>query len=220
MVRIEWLYKRDSRRVIIFFNGWGMNGQVVKHLLCKADVVMFYDYRELSFGKLPDFRAYQAIYVVAWSMGIWAAAQLIPLLQIPPVKLIAINGTERPVDDQYGIPVRIYDLTEKGMTEKGREKFVLRMLYTQEEKERPHPGFTERPLGEVCEELVRIRELSADQTQVLKWDKVYISEKDVIFPVSNQQKWWTGRCPEVQMLPGEGHCPFYRFRNWEEIIGE
>ena len=51
-------------------------------------------------------------------MGIWAAAQLIPLLQIPPVKLIAINGTERPVDDQYGEPPAdgFYDIPEMGQT--------------------------------------------------------------------------------------------------------
>ena len=45
-----------------------------------------------------------------------------------PERCVALNGTTRPVDDEYGIPVKIYELTEKGMNERGREKFFLRML--------------------------------------------------------------------------------------------
>lgn len=214
-MRTEWLNKKGNSRVIVFFNGWGMNGQVVKHLNTKADVLMFYDYRKLAAETGTDLSAYAEIYVVAWSMGVWAATQLLPSLNIQPVKLIALNGTERPVDDQYGIPVRVYELTEKGMTGKGREKFVLRILDNQEEKQ--GADFTERALPEVCEELVIIRKLSTGATNELKWDKVYLSEKDVIFPVANQERWWQGRVPEIQMLSG-GHFPFYRFKSWEEII--
>lgn len=213
---MEWLNKAGDGRVILFFNGWGMDSRVVKHLKCRSDVVMFYDYRTLELETFPDLDAYREIDVVAWSMGVWAAAQFLSLRNIRPLRRVALNGTERPVDDRFGIPVRVYGLTEKGMNEKGREKFVARML---NRPEVPVTDVTGRPLGEVCEELRRIRESSADWQCLLGWDKAYISEQDVIFPVSGQRAWWSGRCPEIRMLPG-GHFPFYHFESWEEIIGK
>lgn len=215
-MRREWLCKAGNGRVVVFFNGWGMDGEVVKHLKGETDVVMFYDYRDLHREEKLDLSAYRRVDVVAWSMGVWAAAQVVPSLGISPSKQIALNGTERPVDDRYGIPVRIYGLTEKGMTGKGREKFVARMLDNRPGN--PVADFTTRPIEEVCEELSRIRESSADLRHVLKWDRAYISENDVIFPVTGQREWWSGRCLEICMLPG-GHFPFDRFENWEEIIG-
>lgn len=216
-MRIEWLNKTGNGRVVLFFNGWGMDGRAVKHLKCRSDVLMFYDYRSMELEVLPDLNAYREINVVAWSMGVWAAAQFLTTRNIRSLKRVALNGTERPVDDRYGIPVRVYALTEKGMTEKGREKFVARMLNAQAEN--LVVDFTNRPLSEVCEELSRIREESAVLQNVLEWDTVYISQQDVIFPVAGQQTWWTERGAEIRMLPG-GHFPFYQFESWEEIIGE
>ena len=127
-MRIEWLKKNNGDRVILFFNGWGMDSRAIPQLTGDYDVVAFWDYRRLLEAEWPDLRQYEEIYVVGWSMGVWAAANVIPLLDIAPVKLIALNGTELPVDDQYGIPVRIYELTERGLNEKGRKKFLQRMF--------------------------------------------------------------------------------------------
>ncbi len=51
-------------------------------------------------------------------------------LNIPVSYRVAINGTERPVDglEHYRIHPKIYLLTERGMTEQGRDKFFARML--------------------------------------------------------------------------------------------
>jgi len=217
-MRIEWLNRKNSSRIIVFFNGWGMDGQVVRHLKTDSDVLMFYDYRNLTVRVFPALESYRRVEVAAWSMGVWAATQVLPRMNIRPDRLVALNGTACPVDDHYGIPVRIYELTEKGMNEKGREKFMRRMLEGEEERERWGNYSPERSLPEVCEELCLIRQQSTGVKDVLKWDKVYISDKDVIFPVANQQKWWQGRCGKIEKLRG-GHFPFYQFSNWEEIVG-
>lgn len=213
-MRIEWLYKKSSDRVVLFFNGWGMDEQAVNHLKGDIDVVVCWDYRDLMTSTLPSLANYREIYVIAWSMGVWAAANLLPRLNIEPEKLIGLNGTEHPVDDKSGIPERIYLLTERGMNEQGRIKFIQRMLDT----ESFNPLLTKRPLDEVCEELCLIRKQSTGQRNELKWNKIFISEKDVIFPVANQRNWWEGRASEVQILPG-GHYPFGQFKSWEAIIG-
>lgn len=216
-MRIEWLRKKESDRVIIFFNGWGMDPGVVAHLEGEVDVVVCGDYRHLNAEVFPELDHYRKIYVVAWSMGVWAAANTLPVFHVKPERLIALNGTERPIDDKYGIPERVYLLTEKGMNEKGREKFISRMLNGADERMRFAGCFPQRLYVEVCEELVEIRIHSTGYQNELKWDKIYISEKDVIFPVTAQQNWWQGKGVEIHYLSG-GHYPFYQFRRWEEII--
>ena len=37
----------------------------------------------------------------------------------------AINGTLTPIDNTYGIPQKIYDLTLKGFSRVGVDKFIL-----------------------------------------------------------------------------------------------
>lgn len=217
-MRIEWLNKKSGDLVVVFFNGWGMDGRAVSHLKTEMDVVMCYDYRDINDVIFPSLRAYKEVYIVAWSMGVWAASNLLSKMNLQPLKLVCLNGTERPVNDEHGIPVKIYQLTEKGMTEKGREKFLRRMLDGVEESKQFEQNRPQRLIEEVCEELTAIRMQSASMQNELKWDKIYISDKDVIFPMVNQQNWWQERCNDIQIISG-GHYPFYQFKSWEEIIG-
>lgn len=216
-MRIEWLNKKGNDRVIIFFNGWGMDGTIVSQLPASSDVVMFYDYRTLDGCSYPDLQNYGEIYLVAWSMGVWAASCVIPALKIRPCLSIAFNGTERPVDDQYGIPAKIYELTEKGMSERGREKFFARIFPTEAEKAFLMAHMPVRGLQDQCEELCLIHKCSQMCKNKHVWDKAYISEKDVIFPVANQLNWWQDKTQVIQ-IPG-GHYPFLQFKNWEEVVG-
>ncbi len=216
-MRIEWLKKNNSGRVILFFNGWGMDSQAISQLTGKDNLLVFYDYRCLTEAEWPDLRQYEEIYVVSWSMGVWAAANVIPLLGIDPVKRVALNGTELPVDDQYGIPVKIYTLTERGLNEKGRKKFLQRMFTDAGEWEFFQDTLLSRSLEEVCEELNLIHQQSHSMQNRLQWDKIYISDKDVIFPVKNQQNFWKAQCSDIRTLPG-GHYPFCRFKSWDEIL--
>ncbi|MEG2554662.1 MAG: DUF452 family protein [Odoribacter sp.] len=219
-MRIEWLNKISSDRVILFYNGWGMDAAAVSHLRSDCDVVMCNDYRSLELEDgLPDLlRGYREVYLVAWSMGVWAAANTISRMGIRLSTAIALNGTEHPVDDQYGIPSKIYLLTERGMTERGREKFMQRMLDGPEEIKQFEQNKSLRSVGEVCEELSFIREQSiCSAKNEIKWNKIYISNQDVIFPVKNQQAWWQDKFPVVTLAGG--HYPFYHFDTWEEIIG-
>lgn len=219
-MRIEWLNKNNTDRVIIFFNGWGMDAAAISHLVADTNLMMLYDYRNLEIPEFPDWKDFREIAVVAWSMGVWAAEQVLPLLPVHPNISIAFNGTGRPVDDRYGIPCKIYQLTEKGMSASGQEKFMKRMFVNPEERERFEKNKPSRKVPEVCEELTAIRKQSTGTLNTclatLKWDKAYISEQDAIFPVQSQLNWWQERAP-IGKLAG-GHYPFYHFRNWEEVI--
>ena len=156
-MRIEWLDKKNTGRVIVFFNGWGMDGKAVQHIKGDYDILVINDYRQLDIENLPELVSYQEIYVVAWSMGVWAAANTLMDWGISYERLIALNGTEHPVNDLWGIPEKIYRLTERGMNAAGREKFMLRMLDNAAERERFVDNRPQREVEEVCDELVAIR---------------------------------------------------------------
>lgn len=215
-MRIEWLHKNDKTQVILFFTGWGMNTHSVDHLQPDCDVLVFSDYRTLEIENLPDLMTYQEIQVIAWSMGVWAAAQVVPALNVSPVICIAFNGTETPVHDQYGIPAKIYQLTEKGMNERGREKFIKRMFTDPRDAERFFTAQSLREMPEVCEELYLIRKQAIKANTCIPWTQAYISQNDVIFPTENQMNWWINRTA-VKSLPG-GHYPFYHFFSWKQLL--
>ena len=48
IMQIEWIKGSDRRRLLLFFNGWGMEAQAVAHLQGEADVAILSDYRTLA----------------------------------------------------------------------------------------------------------------------------------------------------------------------------
>lgn len=199
----------------LFFCGWGMDERAVQHLTGTGDVLAFYDYRDIAGEEAPVTDGYDEIRAVAWSMGVWAAAVLLERWKLPVTRRVAINGTERPVDERYGILPKVYLLTERGMDERGRDKFFARMLAGREEMARFGANKPFRELHEQVEELRAIREQAMLIRPEMRWDKAYVSAGDVIFPPESQRNWWDGRCETVSIEGG--HYPFYVLDNWDEI---
>ncbi len=214
-MRREWITKEGGRCLTLFFNGWGMDERAVQHLAGTGDVLMFYDYRDITGEEAPETAGYEEVRVVAWSLGEWAASVLLSRWALPADYRVAINGTERPVDECYGIQPKVYLLTERGMDERGRNKFFARMLAGREEMVKFEVNKPRRELNEQVEELQAIREQSGLIRPEMQWNKTYVFAGDVIFPAENQRNWWNGRC-EVVNLEG-GHYPFYVLDNWEVI---
>ena len=212
-MRRTWLTKKEGGVLTLFFCGWGMDERSVQQVTGSGDVLVFYDYRDISEEKAPDVEDYESVRVIAWSMGVWAASVLLNRWNLSVDRRVAINGTERPVDEHYGIHPKIYKLTELGMTEQGRDKFFARMFTGQNEAEQFKDNKPRRDIGEQREELRLIREQSTREQPNMPWDRVYISKGDIIFPVENQRNWWKDRC-EIVSLAG-GHYPFYELNDWD-----
>jgi biotin synthesis protein BioG len=95
-----WLNKNSKKELILFFNGWGMDMNIVNHIKPLGfNVCMLNNYNNLE--SLDDnFNDYNKIYIVAWSLGVWAAEQIISKSTIKIEKSIAINGTSLPIDNE------------------------------------------------------------------------------------------------------------------------
>lgn len=188
-----------------------MDEGVVKHLDCEDyDIVMFYDYNNLETNFTLE--NYQEKYLVAWSMGVMIATNFFTpssALRAPSPtggegynKATAINGTLKPIDAEYGIHPKIYDLTIKGFNS---EKFIQNMF------DKPVEIEISREAENQKTELSAIKNYSANED--FKYTRVIISDNDKIIPTKAQCKYW-GQEANLHA----GHCPFLGFKKWSELL--
>ncbi|MCM1264616.1 MAG: DUF452 family protein [Candidatus Gastranaerophilales bacterium] len=199
----KWLKKTNSKELIIFFNGWGMDDFIVSHLDCgDYDVIVFYDYNNLDID--IDLSEYQQKHVVAWSMGVMIAT-LFNFGEI--TSATAVCGTPKPIDDQHGIPEKIYNITIKGFNELSAKKFMTRMFLEKPDIDK----FSDRTLESQKTELVKMLEYKADEK--FKYTRIIVGDSDKIIPTANQLNYW--ETPEVIH---SGHCPFKLYTKWAELL--
>lgn len=211
-----------SSSLLLFFAGWSAAPELFTRLKADegTDVMICYDYREIDFGE--DLTRYKEIHLIAWSMGV-RMAELAIGGKYRLRTATAINGTPRPIDDRYGIPVDIFRGTLDNLTAEGLSRFNRRMCGSRDtlagyEAVRP------RPLEEVRDELQHIYDLCRVQPQPdtaphvtpIRWTRALISSDDRIFPAANQHEYWDTRCPEVLEIKAP-HYPFYLWNRWNEL---
>ena len=202
-MKYKWLSKNKYDKLIIFFNGWGMDELIVSHLETdNFDVVVLYDYNNLNLD--IDFDQYKEKHVVAWSMGVMIAT----LFDFGETKT-ALCGTPYTVDDNYGIPEKIYNLTLKTFSEKTVQKFMERMFLEKPETNK----FSNRDLESMKTELEKMAEYKPNNDY--KYTRALVADSDVIIPVKNQKSFWGKDFETIH----SGHCPFENFKSWSEIIG-
>ncbi len=206
-----WLNKKNNDKLILIFNGWGMNETPFKHLLCENyDVLIFSDYKNFNLDlKTFNFDKYSKKYLLAWSMGVYTSGLFYETLNKFDRK-IAINGTGKIVDDNFGIPNRIYDVTVKFLNETSLDKFIKNMFNN---KLNPEITIT-REIEDLREELIKIKNLKIEK--LLDFDKVIISTLDRIIPSKNQINFWKNKTEIIKIT--STHCPFNQFKTFEEIL--
>ena len=126
-------------------------------------------------------------------------------------KKIAINSTNKLIDNSYGIPDKIYRATAKFLNEQNCDKFIKNMF--QNGKLNPQIIIT-RPIEELREELFEIQKINLDSE--LKFDKVIISKDDKIIPTKNQLAFWENKA-DIELI-NSTHCPFENYKSWKELI--
>ena len=203
-MKYKWLNHKNNEEIIVFFNGWGMDESIVENLDPENyDVLMFYDYNSLvAEFNLAELSKYKKRHLVAWSMGVMTAT----LFDIKWDSTTAINGTLKPVDNNFGIPERIYDLTVKNFSLLGAEKFMKSMF-----KEEARMPDIKRDFASQKSELAALRNIKANEN--FEYNKIIISLYDKIIPPKNQSAFW-GIEPNIK----SGHAPFNNFKKWSDLL--
>jgi len=207
-----WLNKKDNDKLILIFNGWGMNETPYKHLsFGDYDILLLSDYRNLDFDLgYFNLNKYSEKYLLCWSMGVYVSGIFKKHINNFDKK-IAINGTGSIVDNNYGIPEKIYNATIKFLNEDTKDKFIKNMF--DGGKLNPEIIIT-RDLEGLKEELISIKNLKIETS--IDFDKVIVSKFDKIIPPKNQISYWKNKAYTVE-IPST-HCPFQEYKSFEEII--
>ena len=206
-MKYKWLNKINNKKLIVFFNGWGMDENIITHLEPEDyDILMFYDYITLDIEfdwNILD--TYNEKILVAWSMGVMVGSEILNNYSSHFSKKVAINGTLKPIDSEFGIHPKIYDLTIKGFNEKGRERFISSMFDVATQIT------CERDIDNQHFELISLKNYSSNLK--FNYNKILISDNDKIIPTKSQVAYW-GIEPNLK----GGHCPFFIFKKWSEIL--
>ncbi|WP_302614215.1 pimeloyl-ACP methyl esterase BioG family protein, partial [uncultured Bacteroides sp.] len=124
----HFIIKNNQKHLLLFFAGWGMDETPFLQLHpTDKDWMLCYDYRSLEFDA-TTLQEYSEITLIAWSMGVWVASQIMKQHPSLPVsQSIAINGTPYPIHETKGISPAIFAGTLQGLNEQSLQKFQRRM---------------------------------------------------------------------------------------------
>ncbi len=202
------LHRKNNPRLLVLFAGWGMDYHLFSNLHHGAyDIIVVWDYRLLfdaptgntrPFGYLLAVASkYQEICILAWSMGVYAAQQIMDRLPSALSRCIAVNGTVNPIDDKEGIPESIYNATLDRLDATGWAKFCRRMLGGASRMAEMSDRMPKRPIEELEEELRVLGEGARRHSTLLphdRWDMAILTDGDAIFPIENQRRSWRNNC--------------------------
>lgn len=178
-------------RLLLFFAGWGMDEfPFLQYTPPESDFMICYDYRTLHLDT-SLIKPYAMIDVVAWSMGVWAASQVLQGLSLPIGQSVAINGTPFPIDERRGIPPAIFQGTLEGLNPTTLLKFQRRMCLDGTSFACFKETAPKRTVEELKEELDAIgRRYRQLPPADFNWQQAFIGQNDRIFPPAHQQVAW------------------------------
>ncbi len=200
-------HNESNSRLILIFAGWSTDPDFYLGLEAPGwDIMVVYDYADLSLDASP-LRGYSTVFLVAWSLGVAAAAHA--AAAVPEIAGVtaafAVNGTLHPVDDSKGIPLDIFNGTEATLSPRNLTRFRRRMSSARDLYQLPADYIasaeklaSEAYIYHLRRELRSIRD-DAHPGQ-LPWRRVYISESDRIFPRQAQLNAWSGLQPDAPQI--------------------
>lgn len=220
----RWTQRQGNDRLLIFFNGWGMDDGIAGYLQANTpeefghDVLHCYDYRStvLPADVHEAIAGYHERTLVAWSLGVWAARQA----GLEGIKrALAVNGTMTPVNREEGIPPDIFQATLDNYDEENRARFMRRMCGSSALFEAFLDVAPLRAADDQKDELASILQnvVQGGTGRSSSWSYTHalIGGRDMIFPPKAQELAWRGvQCERAGGMP---HFPFFKFGNWPEL---
>ena len=187
----SYIIQAGHPRLLLFFAGWASDPTPFRHYRpAERDYLICYDYRTLDNDFLPK-DTYREVDIVGWSMGVWAASQVAPLLNIPIGRSIALNGTPFPIDAEQGIPPATWQGTLDNLSPLSLHKFTRRMCADTEAFHRFLRVTPHRPVDELAEEMRAITRLQDTlATPAFRWQEAVVGSRDRIIPPANQIRAW------------------------------
>jgi len=210
--------QNKSSQLILFFNGWSMDYNIVNHLNADDfDIITFDAYTKDTVVDWAILSSYKEINIVAYSFGVHMANYVCQNIHQQVTKRIAINGTGAAVSNEFGIPEPIFNKTLQTLSVKNIMKFYRRICGTNSVYEFFHHQMPQRSLISQIEELEFLGQLPKQPTQFIAWDAALIAKDDAIFPYQNQIKYWQQNQTKIIEIESN-HYPFHLWKTWTQLI--
>ena len=194
--------KENSPHLLLFFAGWGSDENLFRRTVAVGyDCLLCFDYRTLEFD-YSLLNGYREIRLLAWSMGVWVAGQILSGHTYPWEMKLAVNGTPFPIDDRRGIAEAVFHGTLENFSDAALARFRRRICggAGQVKEFLSHQPY--RTTEELGAELAALEhEVGKVQPAAFVWDKAIIGLCDKIFIPANQRTAWTGT--EVMEMEAE-----------------
>ncbi len=204
---MDWLRQtNDSADVIVVFGGWAIGPACLSHLTGAQDVIFVSDYSGLTTG-LPDLGGYTSRTLLAWSFGVAAFAHWQAVHEARFDRHVAINGSHTPVHARTGIPPRVFRHTADHLSVPSFQDFLTHSFNA------PQPVQIV-DVAQCRAELQAVEQRGA--APPCRWDRVWISTRDRIFPSQNLERAWRGEADRICRIDA-AHVPFAAWSAWEEI---
>jgi len=215
-MKLSWLNKSGNEDLIVFFSGWSVEPEHMGFLKTdNFDIAMLHSFNSFEMPEI-DMEKYKDVTVIAYSLGVFIASVL--LLENKFAKeYFAINGTAKPVDNNFGIRKMVFEKTLLNLSIETFDQFQKNMFDNDADFRRFSSSFK---VTKIIAELKKELEFIGDSCETNVGDvsifkKAVISKNDRIFPARNQIGFWKNCKSEVIE---SGHFPFYKFESWSELI--
>lgn len=208
--------REKNNHLVVFFGAWGTDENVFTPS-CNDDFdfILFYNYSADEALVLPEMKTYEKIVLIGWSLGVWAAEHLSKKTGIKADITIAVNGTPVPADNEYGIPLNVFEGTLNNITDTNMEKFYLRMFGDKKTYLANIGRVPKRSLKSLQDELRWLyNRIMEPKDNEFKWDYAVTSEIDRVFPSENMHSYWEKENDTKHIvLP----LPHYFFHKWSSF---
>ncbi len=207
----NFLINKNSDRLLIFFTGWGCDEYEFEHLQSDCDVLILYDYCDLSLDF--DFSEYKKFNLLAFSAGVFVASVMKFDFKID--KRVAINGNPYLFDEKLGLSKKmqniLYNITEETAEDFGRNYLVK----TDKEWANFHPS--RRTLESCKTEFECLKQIYEQNYQNIEdiYDTAFIGEDDRIFDVEIQKEFYGNK---LKIVKNARHNLFFRVNSYEEFL--
>jgi len=208
--------REKNDQLVVLYGGWGSDENLfIPFFNDSFDLILFYNYSADDPLVIPETKTYRKITVIGWSLGVWAAGYLLPKTGIVPHTTIAVNGTPLPVDDRYGIPLKVFEGTLNNISEENMEKFFLRVFGDKTTYLENSDKIPQRTLKSLHDELRWLYNRMMEPAEPpFKWDYAVTSASDRVFPAENMNSYW-GMQNSTRHIVVE--LPHYFFPHWNSF---
>ncbi|WP_163707281.1 pimeloyl-ACP methyl esterase BioG family protein [Mangrovibacterium lignilyticum] len=213
----KWIKRKGEPACILFFNGWGMDEHVLDEFDHRGfDVCHLNDFSQIEPLPTDEFQ-YQTIIVVAWSLGVCAANEILPKSKLQLTQCLAINGTPWVRHDEMAIPHTTFKQTLDGWNERTRFKFNLRMFGGKNRLDKATKQQSQRSTANQKLELQFFYDLEqTTANQNLSWDAAFVAINDQIIPTAHQLNFWSDKARVIET--DWTHFPFSEVKSWHELL--